>query len=173
MTATGRLIRWSEDQKINATAQKLTETSATLHLPTGTFTCKFLYVYVIVSCQNRFDTTDVYVLLNIYTTTATLTKNFGLPKYRRSPQVSCKLPQISQDSSGTEDQQRRVKIVARAFQFAIPIDSIRYANRFESIRLVKKSAFRFTSCHAAFLVYLLYSLSQKISWRHCLRRLIL
>ena len=141
MTATGRLIRWSEDQKINATAQKLTETSATLHLPTGTFTCKFLYVYVIVSCQNRFDTTDVYVLLNIYTTTATLTKNFGLPKYRRSPQVSCKLPQITQDSSGTEDQQRRVKIVARAFQFAIRIDSIRYANRFESIRFVKNGPF--------------------------------
>jgi len=50
---------------------------------------------------------------------------------------------------------------ARAFQFAIRIDSIRYANRLESIRLVKKSAFRFTSCHAFFLVYLLYSLSQK------------
>ena len=30
------------------------------------------------------------------------------------------------------------RIVARAFQFAIRIDSIRYANRFESIRLVKK-----------------------------------
>jgi len=29
-------------------------------------------------------------------------------------------------------------------------DSIRYANRFESIRLVKKSAFRFISCHAVF-----------------------
>ena len=29
-------------------------------------------------------------------------------------------------------------------------DSIRYVNRFESIRLVKKSAFRFTSCHAVF-----------------------
>ena len=28
--------------------------------------------------------------------------------------------------------------------------SIRYANRFESIRFVKKSAFRFTSCHAVF-----------------------
>jgi len=32
--------------------------------------------------------------------------------------------------------------------------------QFESIRFVKKSAFRF-SCHAVFLVYLLYSLSQK------------
>jgi len=39
---------------------------------------------------------------------------------------------------------------SRAFQFAILIDSIRYANRFESIRLVKKSAFRFTSCRAVF-----------------------
>jgi len=34
-------------------------------------------------------------------------------------------------------------------------------SRFESIRFVKKSAFRFTSCHAVFLAYLLYSLSQK------------
>jgi len=49
----------------------------------------------------------------------------------------------------------------RAFQFAIRIYSIRYANRFRSIRSVKKSAFRFTSCHAVFLGYLLYSLSQK------------
>ena len=40
-------------------------------------------------------------------------------------------------------------------------ESIRYANRFESIRFVKKSAFRFTSCHAAFLANLVYSLSQK------------
>ena len=39
-------------------------------------------------------------------------------------------------------------VASRAFQFAILIDSIRYANRFESIRFVKKSAFRFTSCHA-------------------------
>jgi len=39
----------------------------------------------------------------------------------------------------------------RAFQFAIRIDSIRFF----------KSAFRFTSCHAVFLAYLLYSLSQK------------
>jgi len=29
-------------------------------------------------------------------------------------------------------------------------ESIRYANRLELIRLVKKSAFRFTSCHAVF-----------------------
>jgi len=43
------------------------------------------------------------------------------------------------------------EVNVRAFQFAIRIDSIRYANRFESIRLVKKSAFRFTSCHAVFL----------------------
>ena len=41
-------------------------------------------------------------------------------------------------------------LASRAFQFAIRIDSIRYANRFELIRFVKKSAFRFTSCHAAF-----------------------
>ena len=59
-----------------------------------------------------------------------------------------------------------IPVTIRALQFAIRIDSIRfdsirYANRFESIRLVKKSAFRFTSCHAAFLVYLFYSLSQK------------
>jgi len=53
------------------------------------------------------------------------------------------------------------RLRGRAFQFAIRIDCIRYANRLESIRLVKKSAFRFTSCHAVFLVYLLYSLSQK------------
>ena len=45
------------------------------------------------------------------------------------------------------------RTATRAFQLAIRIDSIRYANRFESIRLVKKSAFRFTSCHAVFLVY--------------------
>ena len=29
-------------------------------------------------------------------------------------------------------------VIIRAFQFAIRIDSIRYANRFESIRFVKK-----------------------------------
>jgi len=40
-------------------------------------------------------------------------------------------------------------------------DSIRCANRFESIRFLKKSAFRFSSCHVVFLAYLLYSLSQK------------
>jgi len=39
----------------------------------------------------------------------------------------------------------------------------RFDSLCESIRSVKKSAFRFTSCHAVFLVYLLYSLSQKIS----------
>jgi len=44
--------------------------------------------------------------------------------------------------------ERRTDI--RAFPFAIRIDSIRYANRFESIRFVKKSAFRFTSRHAVF-----------------------
>ena len=55
-------------------------------------------------------------------------------------------------------------ICGRAFQFAIRIDSIRYANRLESICLVKKSAFRFTIVVMQFfLVYLLYSLSQKIS----------
>ena len=50
--------------------------------------------------------------------------------------------------------------MTRAFQFVIRIDSIRYANRLESTR-VEKSAFRFASCHADFLVYLLYSLNQK------------
>jgi len=49
-------------------------------------------------------------------------------------------------------------VLGRASQFAIRIDSIRYANQFyslcESIRFVKKSAFRFTSCHAVFLAYL-------------------
>ena len=34
-------------------------------------------------------------------------------------------------------------------------------SRFESIRSLKKSAFRFTSCRAVFHAYLLYSLSQK------------
>jgi len=43
-----------------------------------------------------------------------------------------------------------VSVNSRAFQFAIRIDSIRYANRFESIRFVKKSAIRFTSCYAVF-----------------------
>ena len=33
--------------------------------------------------------------------------------------------------------------------------------RIDSNRFVKKSAFRFTSCHVVFLAYLLYSLSQK------------
>ena len=57
----------------------------------------------------------------------------------------------------------------RAFQFAIWFDSL-----CESIRFVKKkSAFCFTGCHAVFLAYLLYSLSQKMSWRHCLLCLIL
>ena len=45
--------------------------------------------------------------------------------------------------------------ISRAFQFAIQIDSILFvmridANGFESIRFVKKSAFRFTSCYAVF-----------------------
>ena len=69
--------------------------------------------------------------------------------------------------------ERVALLIARAFQFAIRIDSIRYANRFELIRLVKKSAVRFTSCHAVFSCLFIYSLSQKISRRHCLRRLIL
>jgi len=52
---------------------------------------------------------------------------------------------------------------ARAFQFAIRIDSIRFVMRIDSNRfgLFKKMAFRFTSCHAVFRAYLLYSLSQK------------
>jgi len=46
--------------------------------------------------------------------------------------------------------------------YRIPIrDSNRFDSLCESIRFAKKSAFRFTSCHAVFLVYLLYSLSQK------------
>ena len=48
------------------------------------------------------------------------------------------------------------RLGTRAFQFAIRIDSHRPNELFS-----KKSAFRFTSCHAVFLVYLLYSLSQK------------
>jgi len=43
-------------------------------------------------------------------------------------------------------------------------ESIRFDSLCESIRIdsfSKKSAFRFTSCHAVFLVYLLYSLSPK------------
>jgi len=44
-------------------------------------------------------------------------------------------------------------------------ESIRFDSLCESIRIdsfcKKKSAFRFTSCHAVFLAYLLYSLSQK------------
>jgi len=62
-------------------------------------------------------------------------------------------------------------VLSRAFQFAIWFDSLCksiWINLF-----CKKSAFRFTSCHAVFLAYLLYSLSQKISLHHCLRRLIL
>ena len=53
--------------------------------------------------------------------------------------------QLHDDETGT-----------RGSNYSIPIrdsnriDSIRYANRFESIRFVKKSAFRFTSCHAVF-----------------------
>ena len=52
---------------------------------------------------------------------------------------------------------------------SVPDDALEHSNsRFEidslceSIRFVKKrSAFRFTSCHAVFLAYLLYSLRQK------------
>jgi len=51
----------------------------------------------------------------------------------------------------------------RAFQFAIRIDSIRYANRFESIRLVKNRPFDSLVVMQFFLVNLLYSLSRKIS----------
>ena len=51
-------------------------------------------------------------------------------------------------------------------------ESILFDSLCESIRFVKKSAFRFISCHAAFHANLVYSLSQKISC-HCLRRLIL
>ena len=53
-------------------------------------------------------------------------------------------------------------LTSRAFKFAIRIDSIRFVMRIDSNRfvLLKKSAFRFTSCHAAFLADLVYSLSQ-------------
>jgi len=64
-------------------------------------------------------------------------------------------------SSNASCVSRPIAVRSKAFQFAIRIDSIRYANRFESIRFVKKSAFRFTSCHAVFLAYLLYSISRK------------
>jgi len=47
-----------------------------------------------------------------------------------------------------------ISLPGTAFQFVIRIDSIRYANRFELVRFVKKSAFRFTSYHAVFLAYL-------------------
>ena len=63
-------------------------------------------------------------------------------------------------------------LTSRAFQFAILIDSIRYANKFESIRFVKNRPFE-SLVVMQFLVYLLYRLSQRISWRHCLRSLIL
>ena len=56
---------------------------------------------------------------------------------------------------------KMVTIYTRAFQFAIRIDSIRYANRFESIRLVKKSAFRFTSSHAVFFLFIYCIVSAK------------
>ena len=63
---------------------------------------------------------------------------------------------------GSPGQRATKRVYVRAFQFAIRIDLIRYANRLESIHFVKKkSAFRFTSCHAAFLANLVYSLSQK------------
>ena len=47
---------------------------------------------------------------------------------------------------------RRYKdtVKTRAFQFVIRIDSIRFANRFESILFVKKIGLRFTSCRAVF-----------------------
>jgi len=54
-------------------------------------------------------------------------------------------------------------VQVRAFQFTIRIDSIRYANRLESIRLVKNRPFDSLVVMQFFLVYLLYSLSQKIS----------
>jgi len=41
-------------------------------------------------------------------------------------------------------------VQSRASQLAIRVDSIRYANLFESILFVKKLAFRFTSCDAVF-----------------------
>ena len=60
-------------------------------------------------------------------------------------------------------------IISRVFQFAIRIDSIRYANRFDSLResiridLLSKKNRPFDSLVVVqfFLVYLLYSLSQK------------
>jgi len=46
------------------------------------------------------------------------------------------------------------------------MDSIRYANRFESIRFVKKSAVRFTICHAVFLAYLFIVSVKKYTTMH-------
>ena len=58
---------------------------------------------------------------------------------------------VAASATGPTDAATRVsRVRTRAFQFAIRIDSIRYANRLESIRSVKKSAFRFTSGHAVF-----------------------
>ena len=81
---------------------------------------------------------------------------FRFPERRR-----CRVERVNgaSETCSTQDQRERTAISSaqldgvpgtRAFQFAIRIDSIRYANRYESIRLVKKSAFRFTSCHAVF-----------------------
>ena len=44
----------------------------------------------------------------------------------------------------------QIAIRIESIRFVMRIDSIRDANRFESIRFVKKSAFRFASCHAVF-----------------------
>ena len=50
--------------------------------------------------------------------------------------------------------------LSKAFQFAIRFDLLCKSIRIYSF--CKKSAFRFTSCHAVFLAYLLYSIGQNI-----------
>jgi len=55
----------------------------------------------------------------------------------------------------------RYFICTRAFQFAIRIDSIRYANRFKSIRFVKNRPFDSLVVMQIFFANLVYSLSQK------------
>ena len=72
--------------------------------------------------------------------------------------VDCKQP-FDQDVNDDSQYSYSRLGETRAFQFAIRIDSIRFDSLCESIRIdsfCKKSAFRFTSCHAVFLAYLLY-----------------
>jgi len=67
----------------------------------------------------------------------------------------------------------------RRTQYSIPIrdsngfDSIRYANRFQSIRFVKNRPFDSLVVMQFFLLNYCIVSAKKISWRHCLWRLIL